>query len=71
MEIATDSILIQLVRIQLLCNKVAAIPWKTTPVPQSFYVKSLASDLELLTRGIPPALESNGNGSQPISKISH
>jgi hypothetical protein len=71
MEIATDSILIQLVRIQLLCHKVSTIPWKTTPVPQSFYVKSFASDLESLTRAIPPALESNGNGSEPISKGIH
>jgi hypothetical protein len=71
MEFATDSILIQLVRIQLLCNKVTAIPWKITPVPQSFYVKTFATDLESLTRISSLALKQNGNGSQPISKISH
>lgn len=59
MEVATDAILIQLVRIQLLCNRVATISWKTTSVPQSFFVKSLASDLESLTRALPPSLESN------------
>lgn len=61
MEVATDSILVQLVRIQLLCNRVATIPWKTTSVPQSFFVKTLASDLETLTRAIPASLDSNGN----------
>ncbi|QDS74137.1 hypothetical protein FKW77_001111 [Venturia effusa] len=59
MEVPTDAILVQLVRIQLLCNRVATIPWRTTSVPQSFFVKTLASDLESLTRTLPPSLESN------------
>jgi hypothetical protein len=60
LEFPTDSSLIYLVRLQLLCNKVAVINWKSTPVPQSFYVKTLQSELENLKRSMSSCLESNG-----------
>jgi hypothetical protein len=63
MDFPTDSILIHLVRIQMLCNKVAVIPWKHTPIPRSFYVKTFQPELETLKRSIPQDLKLNGTRS--------
>lgn len=62
----TDGLLVYIVRVQLICNDVAAVPWNDafgstgSGVPQDFYVKTFTSQLEELRRAIPPELESNG-----------
>jgi hypothetical protein len=59
----TDSLLVYLVRLQLICNKASAINWNLGEAeykaPNDFYMKAFRSQLKQFKQSIPPELESN------------
>lgn len=74
-DFPTDLLLVYLVRVQVICNKIAAAPWNdtfgilSTKVPSDFYTKALKSQLEDLKRSIPVELQSNGNYFFSLSSV--
>src|ERR1700761_5021779 len=67
-DCSTDELLVCLLRVQLICNRVATVVWTDTfPVgdtrnklPQDIYVQTFTSQLEEFKRTIPLELRSNG-----------
>ncbi|KFY07957.1 hypothetical protein V492_06681 [Pseudogymnoascus sp. VKM F-4246] len=64
-DFPTDSLLVHMIRAQLICNKGATSSWDdmfgdtTNQVPPNFYAKSLRSQLDDMERSIPVELKPN------------
>lgn len=64
-EYETDELLIQLVKLRLICGRVRDFPWSsvvadtTTKAPAMFYLKSLEAELQDFKSNIPNSLSNN------------
>jgi hypothetical protein len=64
----TDQLLVYLVKVQLICNKVASTAWTDDAtvgdgdkrLPAEFYLQIFKSELEEVKRAMPSELKTNG-----------
>jgi hypothetical protein len=67
-ECPADEVLVQQVKLQLIVEKVAQIPWhdgeientESIRAPPALYLKALQSQLQEVKRKLPPELQRNG-----------
>jgi hypothetical protein len=64
-EYPSDSLLVCLVQLQLLCNRILTVNWNPddsgNTKPQELYMKTFESHLDQLKQSFPPELKSNGD----------
>ena len=69
-DTSSDLFLVQIIRIQLIIEKIAQAPWHdpsfgAAEIPPQFFIHALEAQLENTRKEIPPALAKNGTLTCP------